>query len=120
MYLRAYLLLHLLLAAIPMPAQKSMKQRQEYAIKCVEQLPEVKVFYNSIKDTAVHGCSMIAKEPDRSFSYFWVKVGWLDPYQFTTAYHFYVEPSSYKVFYFSTVQDTVIPLQYWRKHKNKY
>lgn len=120
MRLRTLLLLVMLLTAGSSLAQKTMKQKEERAQEIVEQLPEVKAFYSGIKDTTVHGCAMIAKDPDRSFKYFWVKVGWLDPYLFTTAYHFYVDPSTNNVLYFSTVYDTVISLQYWRKHKDKY
>lgn len=103
-----------------MLAQKSMNARETYAVRLVEQLPEVKAFYSSIKDTAVHGCILTAGMPGKTSRYFHFEVGVITPYLFDTRYNFYVDSRTYQVKYYSPGRDTIISLQYWRKHKDKY
>jgi hypothetical protein len=98
-------------------SQITLEQKEDKAMRAVEALPEVKKLINSWKDTSSHITLMIEEYPSLSFKYFWVKVGFSDQYIFTTIYHFLVQPQTYKVFYYSIVDDTILTLAQWRNQK---
>ncbi len=112
----------LLLIGLPFAtfAQATIKQKEERALNLLWSLPEVKQLIEEQKDTCCHVTIMTKQTPDKSFRYFWLGVGVLDNFMFHTIYNFYVNPSNYAILYYSTPYDTLIPLQYWRKHKDKY
>jgi len=79
-------------------------------------MPEVRNFI--IKNKKERAALMIAREPDLSFKYYWVKLGISNFDMFRTTINYYVYPINLKI-YVVDVMDTsgwgLISLKQWRK-----
>ncbi|MFD0792373.1 hypothetical protein ACFQZX_02665 [Mucilaginibacter litoreus] len=86
------------------------------AINKVASLPEVKEFMQQAVKS--HPKMMIAREPDKDFHYYWVKVGLGNLDMFRTNYDFYVDLKTNNVFYTDFYTESVeqkLTLSQWRR-----
>ncbi len=84
----------------------------------IESLSEVKNFSKryDLKKLDKNLRIEIAQRPDKSFPYFWIKVGVVDQYRFQPVYNFYITKDYRQILYLDTVNDdSLLTLKNWRR-----
>ena len=61
---------------------------------------------------------IILETPNTNFEYFLVQVGNSNGERFEPIYNFYITPKSHFIYFFDTLNDTIISLEDWRKTRN--
>lgn len=85
---------------------------EDSMMKIIFALPEVRKVIKQNAPTPVTG--IVNRKPDGGFKYYWVAVGLDSKPDFTTFFHFFVDPHTLQVSYLDTLSDSVWTLPYWR------
>jgi len=88
----------------------------------IHALPEISTFFRKYrKEEPI----MMDQEPNPGCKYYFVQVGLSNLDQFRSSYSFYVDPKTFKIFYWDTMDDSgtaMITLAQWRywRHDHRF
>ena len=98
-----------------LPAHKNNDTKIEgIVLDKIHALPEVTAFFKEYKKEKP---IMMDEEPNPGCKYYFVQVGISNLDQFRSSYSFYVDPKTFKIFYWDTMDDSgtrLITLKQWR------
>jgi hypothetical protein len=101
----------------PATHQTSKTKIEGMVLDRIYALPEVTTFFRKYKKEKP---IMMDEEPNASCKYYFVQVGISNLDQFRSSYSFYIDPKTFKIYYWDTMDDSgdnpisLITLQQWR------
>lgn len=87
---------------------------EKLILKRVRALPEVKEWFRTARKSKP---DLILNEPDAKNKYYSIQVGISNLDMFRTSYYLYVDPKTFKIYYWDELDETgngIITLQQWR------
>jgi hypothetical protein len=110
---------------IPRISQQNKKDKViDYVLDQVSGLPEVKAYFREHGNLKAKAAVLLYQDIDANSSRYWVKVGINRPDIFVTTYNFFVDPKTFKIYYFDTMDDSddpdnaILTLRQWRKWRS--
>jgi hypothetical protein len=95
---------------------KNAKEKEKLILSRLNHLPEVAQFLKAHKSSKAE--LLIARTPDETFKYYWVKLGVGNFDIFRTSTNYYVDPKSFHIYFIDDMDTSgmaILPIKQWRK-----